>query len=215
MAERPRGRPCIQPQLQQSCSLPAPSTRHGRCFWQLPVRSALLGSHPHEYFSSENEHLSRSIYGGGLDVSSLGVPGSLLIWGSAGSPGRAKPSPSPSPCSIGAVAAERDRGEPTASVFPPGRPDPGAKATSLPCEIDKWWFSLFSFFSFFFFFPSWFLAESKMSLLFGFLLPLPHRLFFKGCAPDFIKARCVTAREHGAAVGPVPPRPWHCWSQGA
>lgn len=32
---------------------------------------------------------------------------------------------------------------------------------------------------FFFSFPSWFLAESKMSLLFGFLLPLPHCLSLK------------------------------------
>jgi len=39
--------------------------------------------------------------------------------------------------------------------------------------------SFFLFFSSFFFFPSWFLAESKMSLLFGFLLPLPHRLSLK------------------------------------
>lgn len=32
---------------------------------------------------------------------------------------------------------------------------------------------------FFFPFPSWFLAGSKMCLLFGCLLPLPHRLSLK------------------------------------
>lgn len=32
---------------------------------------------------------------------------------------------------------------------------------------------------FLYFFPSWFLAESKMSLLFGFLLPLPLCLSLK------------------------------------
>lgn len=102
-----------------------------------------------------------------MDVSSPGAGGLLLLWGGAGSQGRASQSPS----SFRATSQWSGTAE---LRSPLGWPSPGAKATSPPCEIDKWlwWF-------FFFPFPSWFLAESKMSLLFGFLLPLPHRLSLK------------------------------------
>lgn len=59
--------------------------------------------------------------------------------GAGAEPGQSQPEPEPFPCS---VAVEQDG---RATVFPPGQPGPGTKATSPPCEIDKWLWVCFFF----------------------------------------------------------------------
>lgn len=96
-----------------------------------------------------------------MDASSPGAAGLLLLGAVLGA--RAEPARS------WMLSPEWD----SRAMISPGTARPGCQGNQ-PAMRDRQMVV-----GFFFLFPSWFLAESKMSLLFGFLLPLPHRLSLK------------------------------------
>lgn len=92
-------------------------------------------------------------------------------------------------CCSGVVLGARAEPAGARALFGQRRGGAGRQSCDLPPGMAESWCQgnqpamrdrqMVVVFCFFFSFPSWFLAESKMSLLFGFLLPLPHRLSLK------------------------------------